>query len=278
VAEHLTATRALVKEGLPLIKLATFGSLRTRKGSLRNDENVLAVYGVEVDYDGEVVPFAEACNRLRGTLAIVYTSPSHRPDAPRWRALLPFAAAREPVERAGWALRAGAILGIELGPDSLTLSQTYYAGKINDDFQMEVIPGDPIDVGHKPVPVAVRRRGLLVERQPFQGWTDYGKAALRDAARNIMHAPDGQQDHTLNREGFTVGQNVGAGILPYWTAVRVLILAARQIPDYDPRRPWNKYGLKKRWQAPCKVKSAFLQGLQKPADPNYGEPADGYDA
>ena len=54
----VTATR---KHELPLIKLAIFGDQWSPSGkSLRWDGNVVAVTGVEGDYDGEVMPPEEA--------------------------------------------------------------------------------------------------------------------------------------------------------------------------------------------------------------------------
>src|SRR5437762_687919 len=43
------------KAACPLIKLATFGDQRSDRGSLRHDANVVAVTGVEGDYDGEKI-------------------------------------------------------------------------------------------------------------------------------------------------------------------------------------------------------------------------------
>jgi hypothetical protein len=69
---------------LPLGKLATFGQLRTAKGCLRHDVNVRQVFGIEGDYDDEVMIPEEAIERLeRHQLkALVYTSWSHPPRAP----------------------------------------------------------------------------------------------------------------------------------------------------------------------------------------------------
>jgi hypothetical protein len=45
----LTNTTAPEKSALPLIKLAALGDVRTEKGSLRHDANLLSVSGVEGD-------------------------------------------------------------------------------------------------------------------------------------------------------------------------------------------------------------------------------------
>ncbi|MBK5966997.1 hypothetical protein CCR95_23740 [Thiocystis minor] len=58
------------------VKLATFGQHRTAKGCLRHDANVRQVFGIEGDYDDEVMTPEEAIERLeRHQLkALVYTS------------------------------------------------------------------------------------------------------------------------------------------------------------------------------------------------------------
>ena len=79
------------KQDCPLIKLATFGQQRTEKGSLRHDANVLKVTGLEGDYDAGEVRINEAAMLLSdaGITAVIYTSPSHTEQAPRWRVLCP---------------------------------------------------------------------------------------------------------------------------------------------------------------------------------------------
>src|SRR6478672_6876315 len=79
------------KRACPFIKLADFGNERSPGGSLRHDANVVSITGVEGDYDGEQVTLAEAAALLRaaGIKAILYTSPSHTAERPRWRILAP---------------------------------------------------------------------------------------------------------------------------------------------------------------------------------------------
>jgi hypothetical protein len=71
--------------------MGEFGENATEKGSLRHAGNILAVCGVEGDYDTGQVPLPAAAEKLRlaGVRAVLYTSPSHKPEAPRWRVLAP---------------------------------------------------------------------------------------------------------------------------------------------------------------------------------------------
>ena len=84
LAARIQRATAQDKACLPWLKLATFGEKRSDKGSLRHDENVIAVSGIEADYDAGQIPFADAVEKLLkagglGIRAIAYTSPSHTP-------------------------------------------------------------------------------------------------------------------------------------------------------------------------------------------------------
>ncbi len=119
---------AATKNDLPLIKLATF------RGDYRSDASMEAVYGVEGDYDGETVQPAAAAYLLQsaGIKAFIYTSPSHRPDKPRWRVLAPLARVASPDERYGLLARLNGALGGILADESFTASQSFYVGSVQD--------------------------------------------------------------------------------------------------------------------------------------------------
>src|ERR1700712_161353 len=65
LCSSVRTTSAASKRELPLLKLATFGDLRTKKNSLRSDDNLLLIFGIEADYDAERISFADACLILR---------------------------------------------------------------------------------------------------------------------------------------------------------------------------------------------------------------------
>jgi putative DNA primase/helicase len=96
--------------------------------------------------------------------------------------------------------------------------------------------------------------------KPTAGLSPYADAALDHACRNILAAPAGQQEATLNSECFAVGMLAGAGAIPADFARRALIWAARQIPDHDPRRPWRTREIE------AKVDRAFADGLRRPRE------------
>jgi hypothetical protein len=91
--------------------------------------------------------------------------------------------------------------------------------------------------------------------------TEYGEAALRSATDNILAAPNGKQEKTLNDEAYGIGRAVGAGLIPANTALRVLLIAARKLTNYDVNRPWKKG---EPGEAEAKVYGAFKAGVDKP--------------
>jgi hypothetical protein len=149
IAQLIGQTHGAAKSDLPLLKLGTFGSERTGKGSLRHDGNLQAISGIEGDYDsGQIAPEV-AAERLRaaGLAALVYTTPSHTPAAPRWRVLCPLSVTADPADREGHCARVNGALGGILSPESFTRSQTYYFGAVDGQAPPEVhlVEGRAID-------------------------------------------------------------------------------------------------------------------------------------
>jgi len=159
LADVILRARGPSKGDLPWLKLALFGDVRSDRNSLRYDDNLVALTGIEADYDGERLGFDFAVNKLAEAdlSAIVYTSPSHTPNAPRWRVLCPFAAIvrrgeggtpelREARNRAMGRLN-GLFEGVFAG-ESWTLSQGYFYGATGDGahHRVQVVEGRPIDL------------------------------------------------------------------------------------------------------------------------------------
>ena len=119
--------------------------------------------GIEGDYDaGEISPL-EAADRLRASsiAALVYTTPSHTPEVPKWRILVPLARPVAPSERATLCARLNGALGGILAPESFTPSQTYYFGSVpGHPVELILVDGQPVDrvagvalIGPQPKPV-----------------------------------------------------------------------------------------------------------------------------
>jgi hypothetical protein len=121
---------AKVKDDCKLIKLATFGDERTGKACLRHNANVLAVTGIEGDYDSEIMTPEQAIEMLEGynLKAVIAPTFSATPDNPRWRVLTPLSEQITPDERLRYIEVLNGMLGGDLASESATLSQSFYIG------------------------------------------------------------------------------------------------------------------------------------------------------
>ena len=151
--EELASTIAEVvkpaKEQLPLVKLGTFGTQPSASGCLRHDENLIAITGIEADYDGGALDFDDAVviAEKAGLAALLYTSPSHTPTAPRWRVLCPASGPLAPGMRDRLMARLNGLYGGIFASESWSLSQSYYFGRVNgaQPPQTAIVDGAPID-------------------------------------------------------------------------------------------------------------------------------------
>jgi hypothetical protein len=99
--------------------------------------------------------------------------------------------------------------------------------------------------------------------RPTDGLSRYGERALDKATAAIINAPCGQQEATLNSEAFSIATLAAAGGVPAAVARAALLWAARQMPDYDTRRPWRPDKIEE------KVNRAFDDGLRHPREVNH---------
>ncbi len=162
-AERVHHPTARSKAQLPLLKLARFGDVPTTKGTLRNNANVLGIDGIEGDYDGEVISITEAAALLKAAdiAAILYSSPSHTLDRPRWRVLCPLGSSAAPNDRERLCARLNSALGGLLSGESFTLSQSYYFGVVDGAPMPAValVDGRPLDAAKELDETAIGRHG-----------------------------------------------------------------------------------------------------------------------
>lgn len=216
--------RASSKGALPWLKLASFGARRTERNSLRHDANVLSISGVEGDYDGALITMERARQIVSqaGIAALLYTSPSHTPGAPKWRILCPASQGLPPSERGRLLARVNGLFVGALAHESFTLSQAYYYGAVSPGEHHEVIEvdGRPIDLADeldagaiyskapKPAPAPTATAPVRLgdgEASP------YGRAALERECANITSAADGGKHYALNKAAYSIGGLVAAG-------------------------------------------------------------------
>jgi len=142
-------TSAPAKDQLYWLKLARFGGKRSPRGSLRTNDNVLAISGVELDYDGKVMSFDEAVRianaaRLK---CILYTTPSYTDAEPKWRVLAPTSQELAPSERVRLAARINGVFGGIFAPESFVLSQGFIFGSVNHNpaHRAVIVEGEFVD-------------------------------------------------------------------------------------------------------------------------------------
>lgn len=149
LAELIRGTSANAKANLPWLKFAAFGDRRSGLNCLRSNANVLAITGVEGDYDGEKVRLVTAIKALRAAKleSLVYSSPSHTTAKPRWRVIAPTSVRMSPERRLPLVARLNGLLGGVLAAESFTLSQSFYFGAVrgNGPPQVAVVHGTCID-------------------------------------------------------------------------------------------------------------------------------------
>ena len=221
LAPRIRTTTGPVKGQLPWLKLAKFGTLKTDKGSLRHDKNVISISGVEGDYDAEVTTVDEAVAMLRkaNVAGMIYTSPSHTEDAPRWRVLCPLSQEWAPEHRTLLLARLNGVFHGGLSGESFTLSQSYYFGSVNrsPSHRVEVVEGafldERLDLDASAVGKSrVEYKAPLGPPPPRTQHTDrYVEAVLRRAIDRVRSAPEGQKHHVLRAQARVLGgyQHIG---------------------------------------------------------------------
>ena len=170
------------KAHLPWVKLATFGNTKSERGCLRNNDNVLSITGVEIDYDGGSIAVVEAVHRLKtaGTAALVYSTPTSTPEHPKWRVLAPLSKEHAPEERTRFVEMLNAVFDGEIDQQaSFTLSQSFLYGSVEGQPPVEVhlVDGEPIDLV-KGLPRLAKGKRKSEDGEAVKAHDDSGSAAL----------------------------------------------------------------------------------------------------
>ena len=202
-----------------------FGDIRTDANSLRHNSNVLTVTGIEADYDGGAMPFEEAVTLVTeaGLQALVYTSPSHTPEVPRWRVLCPFSTELPPEQRTRMLARLNGLFDGIFAGESWTLSQAYYFGSVNRNpaHQAVVIDGTPIDQFDLLDSIAVGKTSPSLEQSQGPELTptvirtvvvandslSHKRIGIQIdiALQKVRNSPDGKKHPTLRAQARVIG-------------------------------------------------------------------------
>jgi hypothetical protein len=233
----ILTTNADAKDDLQFLKLAWFGDTPTEKDCLRNNANVRALSGIVVEHDASTMSFDEAIRRLRTARveALVYTSPSHTEEQPRWRVVAPTSDSWAPAQHACLVARLNGILGGVLSGESFTLSQSYYFGKINGNpyHRVEMTFGEYINLRFDLDETAIYKKSTskisnlqltdvtgINPDIPISGLSDDRLKSLPDPARYMIEhavAPDNASEKVRKLKGgkghcYVVGSLIKAGL------------------------------------------------------------------
>jgi hypothetical protein len=202
------------KKACPLLKLATFGTQPTAKGSYRHDSNVADVFGIEGDYDGAQMSVSDAVKQLRASCieAVVYTTPSHKSEEPRWRVIAPLTKSCPPADRAKYTSILNGALGGVLAHESWTISQTFYFGRIEGaKYEMHHVEGrcldevtdiEPIEANSKPLAKTAAKTVALMS------FTDHrSEAEVQAKLRDVLQLGAGDEKLRQLLAGDTSGYN-----------------------------------------------------------------------
>ncbi len=159
------------KDDQRLLKLAKFGDSLSRHKSIRHDDNVVEVHGIEIDYDGGLVNASEVIQILqsRNIEALAYTTTSNTTDNPRWRLLVslqtPLIGDKNNIKekRSYYCGIINTLIGGIAERESFTLSLAYFFGRLNDKSPPETYRsrGQCIDeTVDLPNPTNSRARGV----------------------------------------------------------------------------------------------------------------------
>ena len=164
LAEHIRFTNAASKMELPWLKLAFFGNKRSENNSLRTNENVLQITGIEVEHDSGEIAFGTALATIlkAGIRALLYTSPSYVPgEKERWRILVPLSKNCPPEVREKIVARVNGLFAGKLAPESFVA----VAGVSLRQRQQQ--PQPPRRGDRRQIPRSSRRHLCRID---LQGW------------------------------------------------------------------------------------------------------------
>jgi hypothetical protein len=259
---YIDAVHADRKEALPWLKLASFGNNPSDKGCLRHDGNVVAIHGVEGDYDDGEISLAEAKDRAvqSGLLCIIYPSPSYTPEAPKWRVLCPTSKPYQPAMRDTFMNRLNGAFGGIFARESWTLSQSYYFGRVNNPDHIAVVfDGTFIDLATELDKVAIGRpaeRNLGAPPHPASRPEDISEARIRGIVNsllnNIRNAQNGEKHFILRDQALALG-----GFLHHigWNEAEAVEQVINALPSADD---WDKARKTAQW--------AIARGVARPLD------------
>jgi hypothetical protein len=204
--------------------------------------------------------------RLGDVCRINHTTWSHRPDAPKWRLIVPLTT---PVAPADWPAtwrRARGALCPEADPQCKDPSRQYFLPSRPPGGMQDAAyrPGELLDPSTLPDQVSgpshqemVRLETVRNLRPPTDNDRRRGAAYLAKVVGNLEATGPGERNAALNRAAWTLGRWIAPGALDQAEVEDRLYNAAMHISlvaDDGPRQCWST------------IRSGLGAGLQAPVD------------
>ncbi len=205
-------------------------TLADLRAGVRRNSHVVTVSALAVDYDVGALEPRAACLALSVYRHIVYSTASHMPDAPRWRAIVALARPTTATEyRDVWRLFAGVVepAGIKLDKtkDACRLWYAPTIRTLDSEFYWCACEGRALDVDRL-VAEARRRREREQKQEPAPSAPRhrdrYVASALRCALAALAGADEGDRHATLRDEAFSLARlgldagEIAAALMPTW--------------------------------------------------------------
>ena len=182
------------KQACPLLVLATFGDQPTASGCLRHADNIETIRGLACDHDAGTLSIKSANETLQlfGIRAVLHTTASSTPDKPRWHAFFPLSRPHAPHERRALIACVNDLLGGVLAPESFTLGQAYYFGRVAGvPYTALESVGGCVDTVLEPV--QTRALAIVESDMILPALTDIQLADLKGVLRHL--SDHGQADY-----------------------------------------------------------------------------------
>jgi RecA/RadA recombinase len=252
-AEQIPQMLRSSKGQLPYVKYGTFGDEESRNGSLRHNANMQKIHGIEADYDGEEMSVAWALAKLddAGIAAVLSTTASHRPDAPRYRIFCPTSRALKPEQRTALMARLNGVMDGKLAGESFALSQAFYYGAVKGrpTPRVEIVEGMAVDLAEH---LDAKARGKDGKPYPLhargeKNGTEAPELTPEDVAR-IRSALDAIPVEVLERYSVwleKVGMPLHHAFQGHPDGMMLWDGASQWCSSYDPdelERKWDSFG------------------------------------
>lgn len=198
----------------------------------RHSRNYIAGQHLGLDFDAgdqsSTIPGLLASPFIKRHASILYTSPSHKPDAPRARAVFLLDA---PIMQAeNYALAATALLWLFSGADRACkdAARFWYGSKGCDmELPYKVLPIATVKHLIRQYQETGRRERNKQQRAITEEVSDaYVQAALTNEIANMHGAGQGMRNHTLNVAAFNLYRFLATGQLQQATIDAALTSAA----------------------------------------------------